>query len=83
MLLIIYTNGNFINRKGGLATASDLAAFWLSMIDPVKKSANHSRTGEHERIWLGTTTILTTRSLASHAGIFRGARFSSLKNKLP
>ena len=67
----------------GLATAFDLAAFWLSMIDPVKKSANHSRTGKHERIGLGTTTILTTRTLTSYAGIFRGARFSSLKNKLP
>ena len=30
--------------RGGLATASDLAAFRLSMIDPVKKSVNHSRT---------------------------------------
>ena len=28
----------------GLATAFDLAAFWLSMIAPVKKSVNHSRT---------------------------------------
>ena len=28
----------------GLATASDLAAFRLSMIAPVKKSVNHSRT---------------------------------------
>ena len=28
----------------GLATAFDLAAFWLSMITPVKKSVNHSRT---------------------------------------
>ena len=31
-------------RQGGLATASDLAAFRLSMIAPVKKSVNHSRT---------------------------------------
>ena len=30
--------------QGGLATAFDLAAFWLSMIAPVKKSVNHSRT---------------------------------------
>ena len=30
--------------QGGLATASDLAAFLLSMITPVKKSVNHSRT---------------------------------------
>ena len=30
--------------QGGLATASDLAAFRLSMIAPVKKSVNHSRT---------------------------------------
>ena len=29
---------------GGLATASDLAAFRLSMIAPVKKSVNHLRT---------------------------------------
>ena len=28
----------------GLATASDLTAFRLSMIAPVKKSVNHSRT---------------------------------------
>ena len=27
----------------GLATAFDLAAFWLSMVAPVKKSVNHSR----------------------------------------
>ena len=31
-------------RQGGLATAFDLAAFRLSMIAPVKKSVNHSRT---------------------------------------
>ena len=30
--------------QGGLATAFDLAAFLLSMIAPVKKSVNHSRT---------------------------------------
>ena len=30
--------------QGGLATAFDLAAFRLSMIVPVKKSVNHSRT---------------------------------------
>ena len=30
--------------QGGLATAFDLAAFRLSMIAPVKKSVNHSRT---------------------------------------
>ena len=29
---------------GGLATAFDLAAFRLSMITPVKKSINHSKT---------------------------------------
>ena len=29
---------------GGLATAFDLAAFRLSMMAPVKKSVNHSRT---------------------------------------
>jgi len=32
------------NDQGGLATAFDLAAFRLSMIAPVKKSVNHSRT---------------------------------------
>ena len=31
-------------RAGGLATAFDLAAFWLSLIAPGKKSVNHSRT---------------------------------------
>ena len=31
-------------KQGGLATAFDLAAFRLSMIAPVKKSVNHSRT---------------------------------------
>ena len=31
-------------HQGGLATAFDLAAFRLSMIAPVKKSVNHSRT---------------------------------------
>ena len=30
--------------RGGLATAFDLTAFRLSMIAPVKKSVNHSRT---------------------------------------
>ena len=30
--------------QGGLATAFDLAAFRLSMIAPVKKSVNYSRT---------------------------------------
>ena len=35
----------FIRKtQGGLATAFDLAAFRLSMIAPVKKSVNHSRT---------------------------------------
>ena len=34
-----------LNRRGGgLATVSDLAAFRLSMIAPVRKSLNHSRT---------------------------------------
>ena len=31
-------------NQGGLATAFDRAAFRLSMIAPVKKSVNHSRT---------------------------------------
>ena len=31
-------------HQGGLATVFDLAAFRLSMIAPVKKSVNHSRT---------------------------------------
>ena len=36
----------YFDRKnqGGLATAFDLAAFRLSMIAPVKKPVNHSRT---------------------------------------
>ena len=34
----------FCLEQGGLATAFDLAAFRLSMIAPVKKSVNHSRT---------------------------------------
>ena len=36
-------------NQGGPATAFDLAAFWLSMIAPVKKSVNHSRTVESMR----------------------------------
>ena len=31
-------------KTGRLATAFDLAAFWLSMITLVKKSVNHLRT---------------------------------------
>ena len=46
-------------EQGGLATAFDLAAFRLSMIAPVKKSVNHSRTvasmretgWEQEQFW--------------------------------
>ena len=34
----------FSSTEGGLETAFDLAAFRLSMIAPVKKSVNHSRT---------------------------------------
>ena len=30
--------------QGGLEMAIDHAAFWLSMITPVKKSINHSKT---------------------------------------
>ena len=37
-------------RQGGLATAFDLAAFRLSMIAPVKKSVNHSRTVASMRV---------------------------------
>ena len=33
-----------VSYQGGLATAFDLAAFRLSMIAPVKKSVNYSRT---------------------------------------
>ena len=33
-----------LEQGGRLATAFDLAAFRLSMIAPVKKSVNHSRT---------------------------------------
>ena len=36
--------------QGGLATAFDLAAFRLSMIAPVKKSVNHSRTVASMRV---------------------------------
>ena len=38
------THGQGGGGGGGLATAFDLAAFRLSMIAPVKKSVNHSRT---------------------------------------
>ena len=44
---LTYTRANsakFCYPQGGLATAFDLAAFRLSMIAPVKKSVNHSRT---------------------------------------
>ena len=43
--------------QGGLATAFDLAAFRLSMIAPVKKSVNHSRTvaSTRETGWETTT----------------------------
>ena len=40
----IFLVGLIEARGGGLATAFDLAAFRLSMIAPVKKSVNHSRT---------------------------------------
>ena len=36
--------GRDYSEQGGLATAFDLGAFRLSMIAPVKKSVNHSRT---------------------------------------
>ena len=36
-------NKEYVHQRG-LATAFDLAAFRLSMIAPVKKSVNHSRT---------------------------------------
>ena len=42
-----YASSKVKNEKDaqkGLATAFDLAAFRLSMIAPVKKSVNHSRT---------------------------------------
>ena len=38
-ILVVYSGGG-----GGMATAFYLAAFPLSMIAPVKKSVNHSRT---------------------------------------
>ena len=40
-ILVVYSGGG---GGGGMATAFDLAAFPLSMIAPVKKSVNHSRT---------------------------------------
>ena len=40
----ITTNHAITYTRGGLATAFDLTAFRLSMIVPVKKSVNHSRT---------------------------------------
>ena len=42
--LIFSASCRFYQSQGGLATASDLAAFRLSMIAPVKKSVEHSRT---------------------------------------
>ena len=44
--LVVTTGENLFQPwiQGGLATAFDLAAFRLSMIAPVKKSVNHSRT---------------------------------------
>ena len=44
MLLLQVSILNECHSQGGLATAFDLAAFQLSMIAPVKKSVNHSRT---------------------------------------
>ena len=41
---VLLRAGSEIRYQGGLATAFDLAAFRLSMIAPVKKSVNHSRT---------------------------------------
>ena len=43
---LVYCIQNYIIPGVGerLATASDLAAIWLSMIAPVKKSVNHPRT---------------------------------------
>ena len=37
-------NTSKLSSQGELATAFDLAAFRLSMIAPVKKSVNHSKT---------------------------------------
>ena len=58
---LTYTRANsakFCYPQGGLATAFDLAAFRLSMIAPVKKSVNHSRTiaSIHVRNGLGTAS---------------------------
>ena len=39
-----HTELSKFSNQWGLATAFDLAAFRLSMIAPVKKSVNHSRT---------------------------------------
>ena len=54
----------YASDQGGLATAFDLAAFRLSMIAPVKKSVNHSRTmcSEHARNWLRTVTASRSSS---------------------
>ena len=41
---VIWLYSENSGKQGGLATAFDLAAFRLSMIAPVKKSVNHSRT---------------------------------------
>ena len=44
IIIIIFFYRDIYATQGGLATAFDLAAFRLSMIAPVKKSVNHSRT---------------------------------------
>ena len=44
MKLPNFTRSLYGVGQGGLATAFDLAAFRLSVIAPVKKSVNHSRT---------------------------------------
>ena len=44
LCLVNFLARTVFENQGGLATAFDLTAFRLSMIAPVKKSVNHSRT---------------------------------------
>ena len=66
--------GRDYSEQGGLATAFDPAAFQLSMIAPVKKSVNHSRTvaSMHETGWEQQQKQVRLRS-DSTVGSERGA----------
>ena len=46
--MFIGAKGKTVTSAGGLAATSDLAAFLVSMIAPVKKSVNHLRTTDSE-----------------------------------